>query len=78
VFAARVVEAFDSGIGIAIALAAPRYLEAVLAQELLVVVGTILRPAIRRMRAAWWGPLDRDGPVQVVHAVADRLPDTAP
>ena len=67
----------QNGSIVTIAFAAHRYLEAVLAQQLLVVVGTVLRPAIRMMNAARWWPSDRDGHVQrpecqiLLHAVAD-------
>ena len=45
-------EGLDSGVVIAVALTAHRYLEAVLPQDFLIVVRTILRPAIRVMDAA--------------------------
>ena len=40
------------GIVIAITFAAHRYIEAVLRQALLILVGTVLRPTIRMMNAA--------------------------
>jgi hypothetical protein len=73
----RLEEGFDGCIVQTIALAAHRNLKAVLAQQLLVVVGAVLRSAIRVMNAAWWRPSDRDGHVQgpqgqiLLHAVAD-------
>ena len=45
-------EAFDGGVIITIALAAHRDPEPVLAQNLLVIMGTILRPATRVVNAA--------------------------
>ncbi len=47
-------KAFDGGIVVAIALAVHGIFEPVLAQQLLIRVSTILRPAIRVMNAAWW------------------------
>ena len=55
-----------------------------LAQQLVVIVGTILRPTISVMNAAWWWPSDRDGHVQrlqgktLLHAVADGPANDAP
>ena len=80
----RLEEAFDSGIVVAIALATHRHLEPVLAQQLLIVVSAVLRPAIRVMNAPLWWPSDRDGHVQrpqgqiLLHAVADGPTDDAP
>ena len=80
----RLEEAFDGGIVVTVAFPAHRHLEPVLAQQLLIVVGTVLRPAIRVMNAAWWWPSDRDGHVQspqsqiLLHAVADRPAHHAP
>ena len=80
----RFEEAFDGRIVVAIALAAHRNLEPMPAQHLLIVVSTILRPAIGVMNAAWWRPSDRDGHVQrpqgeiLLHAVADGPSDDAP
>lgn len=54
----RLEDAFDGGIVVAIALAAHPNLEPVLAQQLLIVVSTVLRPAVR-MRNATWRPSDR-------------------
>ena len=74
-------EAFDGRIVVAIALAAHRNLEPMLAQQLLIVVSTVLRPAVRVMNAAWWWPSDCDGHVQgsqgeiLLHAIADRPTD---
>ena len=48
----RFEEAFDGGIVKASALAAHRHLEPVLAQQLLIIVGTVLRAAVRVMNAA--------------------------
>ena len=56
-------EGLHDAIVVTVALAAHRNLEAVLAQQLLIVVGAILRSAIRVMNAAWWWPSDRDGHV---------------
>lgn len=80
----RFEEAFDGGIVVAIALAAHRHPETVLSQQLLIVVGTILRPAIGVMNAALRRPSDRDGHVQrpqgknLLHAVADGPANDAP
>ena len=69
---------------VTVALSAHRYLEPVLAQQLLIVVSTVLRPAVRVMNATWRWPSDRDGHVQgpqgqiLLHAVADRPPNDAP
>lgn len=48
----RLEEAFDGGIVVAVALAAHRNLEPMPAQHLLIVVSTVLRPAIGVMNAA--------------------------
>ena len=80
----RLEEAFDGGIVVTVAFPTHRHLEPVLAQQLLIVVGTILRPAIGVMNAAWWWPSDRDGHVQrpqgkiLLHAVADGPANDAP
>ena len=80
----RLEEAFDGGVVVAIALTAHRNLEAVFAQQLLIVVGTVLRSAIRVMDAAPWRPADRDRHVQgpqgqiLLQAVADGPADHAP
>lgn len=80
----RFEEAFDGGIVVAVAFPAHRRFEAVLAQLLLVTVGTVLRSSIRVMNTAWWRVSDGDGHVQrppsqiLLHAVADRpAKDTA-
>lgn len=63
---------------------AHRNLEPLLAQQLLVVVGTVLRPVIGVMNAACWRPSDCDGHVQrtqsqiLLHAIADRPAHYAP
>ena len=80
----RFEEAFDGGIVVTIALTTHRNLEPVLAQQLLIVVGAVLRSAIRVMNAAWWWPSDRGRHVQgpqgqiLLHAVADRPAHHAP
>lgn len=80
----RLEEAFNGRVVVAIALAAHRNLNSVLAQQFLVIVGTVLRSAIRVMNAAWWWPSDRDRHVQgsqgesLLHAIADRPTDDAP
>ncbi len=56
----RFEEAFDGRIVVAVAFPAHRNLEPVLAQQLLVIVGTVLRAAIRVMSASRWWPSDRD------------------
>jgi len=62
---------------VTIAFSAHRHLEAVLAQQLLIVVCAVLRAAIGVMNAARWRPSDRDCHVQgpqgqiLLHAVAD-------
>ena len=80
----RLEEAFDGGIVVTVAFPTHRHLEPVLAQQLLIVVGTILRPAIGVMNAAWWWPSDRDGHAHrtqrqiLLHAIADGPPNDAP
>lgn len=75
---------FDGGVVIAVALAAHRNLEAILAQELLVIVAAILRAAIgvvnaaRRRLAQVDGHLQRTDCEVAFHAVADGLADHAP
>ena len=55
-----------------------------LAQKLLVIVRTLLRPAVCVLTAAWGRPADRDRHVQgsqsqiLLHAVADGPADHAP
>lgn len=77
----RLEEAFDGGIVVTVALAAHRNLEPVLSQQLLIVMSTVLRPAVRVMKAARWWPSDRDRHVQgpqgeiLLHAIADRPAD---
>ena len=67
-----------------IAFPAHRWRQPVLAQKLLVVVGTILRPAVCGLNAAWGRPADRDRHVQgpqsqiLLQSVADRPADHAP
>ena len=46
-------ERLDSGVVVTIALSAHRHLEAVQAQDLLIIVRAILRPAIRMVDAAF-------------------------
>jgi len=57
----RLEERLDGGVVIAVALAAHRYLEAVLTQELLIIVGAILAAAIRMMDAALGRLAERHG-----------------
>ena len=70
-------EGFDGGVLITITLAAHRDLEAMLAQDLLVVVRTILRPAIRVVNAAFGWRSERNRHLQrsdrkiTFHPVAD-------
>ena len=72
----RLEEAFDGRIVIAIAFPAHRGRQHLLAQKLLVVVGTVLRAAVRVVNAAWRRSADRDRPVQcaqsevLLHTVA--------
>ena len=54
-------EGLDSGVVIAIALTAHRYLESVLAQKLLIIVGAVLAAAIRMMDAALGRLAERHG-----------------
>ncbi len=54
-------EGLGSGVVIAVALTAHRYLETVLAQKLLIVVGAILAAAIRMMDAALGRLAERHG-----------------
>ena len=69
---------FGGGIIMTLAFPAHRQLEPVLAQQLLTVVGTVLRPAIRVINAARRWPVDRDGHIQgpkrqiLLHAVGSR------
>ena len=76
-------ERFDSCIVIAIALSAHRHLEAMLAQDLLIVVRTILRSTVRMMDAALGRCPECDGHLQrpdrqvTFHPVADRPADHA-
>ena len=77
-------EGFDGGIVETIALAAHRNLEPVLSQQLLIAMGTVLRPAVRVMNAARWrlgqvdGHLQRPDGEVAFHAVADGPTDHAP
>ena len=77
----RLEEAFDGRIVIAVAFPAHRNLEPVLAQQLLIVVGTVLRSAICVVDAAGWRPSNCDRHVQcperqiLLHAVADGPAD---
>jgi len=77
-------ERLDCRIIVTIALTAHRYLEPMLAQDLLIIVRTILRPAIRVMDAAFgWSP-ERDGHLQspdrkvTLHTVTDSPANNAP
>ena len=54
-------EGLDSGVVIAVALTAHRYLESVLAQKLLIIVGAVLAAAIRMMDAALGRLAERHG-----------------
>jgi len=80
----RLEEAFDGRIVVTITPPTHGHLKPVLAQKLLIVVGAVLRSAIRVMNAAWWRPSDRDGHVQspqgkiLLHAVADGPADDSP
>ena len=80
----RLEEAFDVGIVVTIAFSARRDLEAVLAQQLVIIVGAVLRPAIRVMDASRWRRSDGDCYAQgpqgqiLLHAVADQPADHAP
>ena len=77
-------ECLDGGVVIAIALAAHRYLEAVFAQDLLVVVGAVLAAAVAVEDAAARRGSQGDGHLQrpdrqvALHAVADGPADDAP
>jgi len=72
----RLEERLDSGVVVAVAFAAHRYLESVLAQEFLIIVRTVLAVAIRVMNTAFWRLSQSDGHVQcpdcqiTFHAVA--------
>ena len=57
----RLEERLDGGVVIAVALAAHRYLEAVMTQELLIIMGAILAAAIRMMDAALGRLAERHG-----------------
>ena len=57
-------ERLDCRVVVTITLAAHRYLEAVLAQYLLVIVRTVLRPTVRMMDAAFGRLPECDGHVQ--------------
>ena len=57
----RLEERLDGGVVIAVALAAHRYMEAVLTQELLIIVGAISAAAIRMMDAALGRLAERHG-----------------
>ncbi len=80
----RFDEAFDGGIALTVAFPAHRNLDHVLAQQLLIVAGTVLRPAILVLDAAWWRPSDRDGHARrahrqiLLHAVADGPANDTP
>jgi hypothetical protein len=63
----RFDEAFDGGIALTVAFPAHRNLDPVLAQQLLIVAGTIVRPAIHVLDAAWWRPSDCDGHARRKH-----------
>ena len=69
---------------VTIAFAAHGHLEAILAQDFLVVVGIILRPAVRVMNAAFGRLSERDGHPQsldrkvVFRAIADSPAYDAP
>lgn len=77
----RFEEGLDGRVVIAIALAAHRYPEPVLTQELLIIVGAILTSAICMMDAAFGRLPQRDRHVQgpdrqiPLHAVADSPAD---
>ena len=80
----RLEERLDSGVVVAVAFAAHRYLEFVLAQEFLIIVRTVLAAAIRVMVAALWRLSQSDGHVQcpdcqiTFHAVAYGPTDHSP
>ena len=77
-------ERLNSRIVIAISLSTHGHFEAVLSQDFLIVVRTILRPAIRVMDAALWRRSEGYGHVQCpdrqvpLHPVAHRPTDHAP
>lgn len=76
-------ECLNGSIVVAITLAAHGHLEAMLAQYLLIIVRTILRPAICMMDAAFGRLPERDGHLQrpdreiTLHAVTDSPADDA-
>ena len=76
-------EGLNHGIVVAIAFTAHRYLEAILQKALLIVVRTILRPAIRMVNAALWRLSQCHGHVQrpdrqiPLHTAADGPADNA-
>ena len=71
-------ERFYSGIIVAIALATHRSLEAMLAQDFLIIVGTILAAPVGMVDAALWRRTERDSHFKCsdrqipLHPVADR------
>ncbi len=77
-------ERLDGGIVVTIAFAAHGHLEAILAQDFLVVVGSILRPAICVMNAAFGRLSERDCHPQspdrkvAFHPIADSPANDAP
>ena len=77
-------ERLDSGVVMAIALAAHRRLQAVFAQGLLVAVRTVLAATVAMENAAPWRGPERDGQFQrpdrqiAFHAIADGPADNAP
>ena len=80
----RLEERLDCRVIIAIAFAAHRHLEAMLAQDFLIVVGAILTAAICVVDAAFWRSAQSYGHVQrpdrqvALHPIADGPADDAP
>ena len=77
-------EGFDGSVIIAITFSAHGYLEAMLAQKLLLIMRTILAPTIRVMDAAFRWLSERNGHLQrsdrkiTFHTIADRPADHPP
>ena len=74
----------DSAVVVAISLVADRYFEAVLPQDLLIIVRAVLRPAIRMVDAAFGrrpgghGHVERTGRQVAFHSVAHGPTNDAP
>ena len=62
------------GVVVAIALAAHGYLEAMLAQDLLIIVGTILAAPVGMVDAALWRLTERDGHPLTGRALPSNVP----